>query len=132
VRLSRRKAASTTEWAVHGVGSSFIRTRRKPTIKELRKQGKTKAEIDAIRDEMRRHGGFFKQYLRWTHEATVVDVVDMIDGKFVLTFETDYGTMGLIRRRLNTLQDYDFVFVAVGCSNFIGVLPYPCLKVKMI
>jgi hypothetical protein len=60
---------------------------------------------------MRRHGGFFKQYLRWTHEATVVDVVDMIDGKFVLTFETDYGTMGLIRRRLNTLQDYDYVFV---------------------
>jgi hypothetical protein len=111
VSLSRRKAASTTEWSVHGVGASYQRTRRKPTIRELRKQGKTEAEIEAIRDEMRRHGGFFRQYLRWTHEATVVDVVEMLDGKFVLTFETDYGTMGLTRRRLNTLQDYDFVFV---------------------
>jgi hypothetical protein len=110
--LSRRKAGSTTEWAYHGVGSSFTRTRRKPTIRELRKEGKTSADIEAIRDERRRYGSYLKQYLRWTHEATVIEVVDMIDGKFVLTFETDYGTISLIPRRLSTLENNDYVFAS--------------------
>jgi hypothetical protein len=62
---------------------------------------------------MRTHGGFVKQYLRWTHEATVVSVEDLADGKYVLTFET--GQIGLVLRRLSDL---------VGNRNvFVGYMP---------
>lgn len=111
VHLFRKKIGKTTEWSYYRSGTSFTRTCRKPTINELRKQGKTEEEIIAIKDELRRYGGYFKQYLRWTHEATVVDVVEMINGVYVLTFETDYGTVGLNRRRLSNLHRKDFVFV---------------------
>jgi hypothetical protein len=91
------------------MGQSFTRIRRKPTIRELRKQGRTKKEIEAIRDEMRRKGGFVKNYLRWTHEATVVSVEELLDGKYVLTFET--GQIGLVLRRLGDLVGNSKVFV---------------------
>jgi hypothetical protein len=58
---------------------------------------------------MRRFGGFVKQYLRWTHEATVVGVEELIDGKYVLTFET--GQIGLVLRRLSDLVGNPKVFV---------------------
>jgi hypothetical protein len=109
IQIPRSKTASTVEWSFHQVGSSFIRTRRKPTIHELREQGRSEREIDAIRDEMRRSGGFVQNYLRWTHEATVIGVVEMLEGKFVLTFET--GQIGVVQRRLTDLVGNPKVFV---------------------
>jgi len=59
-------------------------------------------------------GGF----LRWTHEATVVGVEDLLDGKFVLTFET--GEIGLIRRSLSTLANNPNVLVGYVPENLLS------------
>jgi len=113
VRMPREKTANTTEWSYHQVSNRFIRNRRKPTLHELRQKGRSEKEIEAIREDLRINGGFVKQYLRWTHEATVVSVEEMIDGKVVLTFET--GQIGLVVRRLSDL---------VGNPNvFVGYIP---------
>lgn len=50
-----------------------------------------------------------QRWLRWTHEATVVEVAEMADGWYVLTFET--GKIGIIRRPLWTLVNTWDVFV---------------------
>ena len=113
VRLPREKTTNTLEWGYHQLSNNFVRTRLKPTIHELREAGRSEREIEAIRAEMRASGGFVKQYLRWTHEATVVGVEELADGKYVLTFET--GQIGLILRRLSDL---------VGNRNvFVGYMP---------
>ncbi len=109
VKIPRAKTASTVEWSFHQVGNSFVRIRRKPTIRELRQQGRSEREIDAIREEMRLNGGFVQNYLRWTHEATVIEVADLLDGKYVLTFET--GQIGVVLRRLSDLVGNPKVFV---------------------
>ena len=109
VRIPRSKTANSVEWSFHQVGNSFVRIRRKPTIRELRQQGRSEREIEAIREEMRQNGGFVQNYLRWTHEATVIEVVEMLDGKFVLTFET--GQIGVVLRRLSDLVGNPKVFV---------------------
>jgi len=75
----------------------------------LRPHGVSKEEIEAIRKEMKEKGGFVKQYLRWTHEAIVVGVEELIDGKYVLTFET--GQIGLNLRRHADLRGNRGVFV---------------------
>jgi hypothetical protein len=51
------------------------------------------------------------QYLRWKHEATVVDVVERLDGVYVLTFET--GKIGLNWHTVGNLTDnpVDGIFV---------------------
>ncbi len=61
------------------------------------------------------------QWLRWIHEATVVDVVDTPDGQYVLTFETALpyedkrrSTIGVFRHTLKWLL-YD-----VEGENFSG------------
>jgi hypothetical protein len=109
VHIPKGKTATTVEWAFHQVGNTFQRTRRKPTIRELRQQGRTNQEIEAIRQEMKKSGGFVKNYLRWTHEAIVVGVEQLLDGKYVLTFET--GQIGLVLRRLSDLAGNPKVFV---------------------
>ncbi len=51
-----------------------------------------------------------KNWLRWTHEATVVEVVVMADGlEYVITFET--GQIGLRRRALRELLNNAYVYV---------------------
>ncbi len=109
VHIPKSKTASSVEWSFHQVGNSFVRIRRKPTIRELRQQGRSEREIEAIREEMRQNGGFVQNFLRWTHEATVIEVVEMLDGKFVLTFET--GQIGVVLRRLSDLVGNPKVFV---------------------
>ena len=99
----------STEWGNYRTGNSFTRVRKKPSIKELKDRGKSREEIDAIKDDLRRNGGVVRNYLRWTHEAIVIEVVDLIDGKYVLTFET--GQIGLNRRRLTDLAGNLEVFV---------------------
>ena len=59
-------------------------------------------EIEKRRMELRAANAQQKEYLRWKHEATVVEVVERIDGqKYVLTFET--GQIGVVLRRLSDL-----------------------------
>jgi DNA-binding CsgD family transcriptional regulator len=51
-----------------------------------------------------------KNWLRWTHEATVVEVAEMAGGvKYVLTFET--GQIGLRLRTLKELLNNAYVYV---------------------
>jgi RNA polymerase sigma factor (sigma-70 family) len=51
-----------------------------------------------------------QQWLRWTHEATVINVERMADGRdYVLTFET--GQIGVILRPLSSLVNTWDVFV---------------------
>ena len=51
-----------------------------------------------------------QQWLRWTHEATVISVERMADGRdYVLTFET--GQIGVILRPLSSLVNSWDVFV---------------------
>lgn len=57
-------------------------------------------------------------FLRWTHEATVVGVEDLLDGKFVLTFET--GEIGLIRRPISTLVNNPNVLVGYVPENLLS------------
>jgi hypothetical protein len=103
------RGGNSTEWGTYRTGNSFTRVRKKPSIKELKDKGKSKEEIEAIKDDLRRNGGVVRNYLRWTHEATVIEVADLIDGRYVLTFET--GQIGLIRRRLSDLVGNPDVFV---------------------
>ncbi|UCH58257.1 MAG: hypothetical protein JSV61_08510 [Anaerolineales bacterium] len=52
---------------------------------------------------------FLKEWLRWTHEATVVEVARLADGDYVLTFET--GQIGLNLRPLGRMLNHWDIFV---------------------
>jgi DNA-binding CsgD family transcriptional regulator len=54
-------------------------------------------------------GPVIKEWLRWTHEAIVVDVVEMADGNYVMTFET--GQIGVNLRPLSHILNRWDVFV---------------------
>jgi putative endonuclease len=92
-------------WIYQQTSSAFIRSRsisiQIPTVQELRKKGMTDREIDQYRKELRSQNTSEKQYLRWKHEAIVVGVVELIDGKHVLTFET--GKIGLNWHHIDNL-----------------------------
>jgi hypothetical protein len=78
-------------------------------IKKLRKEGKTEFEIRAMRKERWVRGQMVTEWLRWTHEATVVDVVEMVDGWQVVTFET--GKIGINLRSLWRVLNHWDVYV---------------------
>lgn len=54
-------------------------------------------------------GTILTEWLRWTHEATVVEIVEMSTGVNVLTFET--GQIGVNLRPLHRLIDHWDIFV---------------------
>jgi DNA-binding CsgD family transcriptional regulator len=54
-------------------------------------------------------GPVIKEWLRWTHEATVAGVADMADGTYVLTFET--GQIGVNLRPLSQILNRWDIFV---------------------
>ena len=85
------------DWSVRSAGSALTRTRRPdvvvPSVVELRRRGMTDREIEQYRANLRGQNAAVKQYLRWKHEATVVEVVERVDDTYVLTFET--GKIGL-------------------------------------
>jgi hypothetical protein len=82
-------------------------------IKSMRKQvakGKKATTASAIQRAKKKPKKFRKQarveWLRWTHEAMVVEVAEMIDGVNVLTFET--GEIGLnIRPYKRLVKQWD-------------------------
>ena len=97
-------------WIYQRLGNStFIRKRQKPASPELKAMGKSPAEINKISAEYKNTGLYDIEFLRWRHEATVVEIVEMIDGLNVLTFET--GKIGLNRRPLSSLLRNPMVFV---------------------
>lgn len=66
----------------------------------------------------------YTQWLRWYHEATVVEVAEMVDGTNVITFETatpadgpGEATIGVMKRSINN-------YVGAGENKvFVGYLP---------
>jgi len=87
----------TDDWQYEYSNGAFIRTHKiivqVPTARELQKRGMTEREINEYRKNLRTQNTVEKEYLRWKHEAIAIDVVDRIDGKYILTFET--GKIGL-------------------------------------
>lgn len=55
------------------------------------------------------------QWLRWTHEATVVEPVEMADGNYVLTFET--GQIGVNLRAFSQILNRWDIFVGFTPAN---------------
>jgi hypothetical protein len=118
--LERQKTQDDA-WDYRAPANDYIRQRPLPTRDELRKQGKTDKEIAQIMAQRKVTGDLETQYLRWRHEAVVVGVYDLIDGRYALTFET--GQIGLILRPLRSL---------VGNSKiFIGYVPDNTLSLEM-
>ncbi len=96
-------------WASKPAGDAYVRTRPRPDVQALRAMGKSPEEVRKTLASYKTIGKSEMQYLRWRHEATVVGVFEMIDGKFVMTFET--GQIGVILRRLDSLVGSPMVFV---------------------
>ena len=63
----------------------------------------------AIRKAKSFKGGRTTEWLRWTHEAIVIEVADMVDGPMVLTFET--GEIGVNLRSFRRLANHWDIFV---------------------
>ena len=100
--LPPRDAWSAYPWSYRQEGSSYVReasvsTRRQP---KSGKRGKARPGDSQS----------LKNWLRWTHEATVVAVAEMAGGvQTVLTFET--GQIGLRLRPLRELLNNPYVYV---------------------
>ncbi len=112
--IVKRKGSSgstSDTWTYHASGNEFYRTMRpfirtqvplpESKLKSLKKQGKSDQEIRAMRKEKLVRGEQITEWLRWTHEATVVEVVELTSGTFVLTFET--GKIGVNLRPIGRL-----------------------------
>jgi len=83
----KNASATTAPWT-YKLGTPIVRTR---TTIDVNKQKSTQT-----------------QWLRWIHEATIIEVVDTADGTYVYTFETslpsdDRGTscLGVFRNTLS-------------------------------
>jgi DNA-binding CsgD family transcriptional regulator len=85
-------------WRYRVEGNKFVRSAQ-PFITKVVNPRKEKAV----------KGPVIKEWLRWTHEAIVVDVVEMADGKYVMTFET--GKIGVNLRPLSHILNRWDVFV---------------------
>jgi DNA-binding CsgD family transcriptional regulator len=99
--IKKRHASETSEpqWR-YSSGSEFVRSAQIQVPRALPGGGgKTKLMSQPV-----------QQWLRWTHEATVISVERMADGRdYVLTFET--GQIGVILRPLSSLINTWDVFV---------------------
>jgi DNA-binding CsgD family transcriptional regulator len=85
-------------WKYRIEGNKFVRSAQ-PFINKVVNPPKVKTV----------KGPVIKEWLRWTHEATVVEVVEMADGKYVMTFET--GQIGVNLRPLSQILNQWDIFV---------------------
>lgn len=119
VKLFDAPASQPGSWSYKFLGGYFTRFMKivpqMPTAQELRRKGMTEREIEQYRKTLRAQTTTEKEYLRWKHEATVVDVVERIDGRYILTFET--GKIGLNWHRLEAMTQNTIDQI------FIGYLP---------
>lgn len=85
-------------WRYGMEGNTFVRSSQ-PMVTQVVNPPKVKTV----------KGPVIKEWLRWTHEATVVGVADMADGTYVLTFET--GQIGINLRPLSQILNRWDIFV---------------------
>ena len=85
-----------------------LKSKQKKVAKEAKAAAKA-AVKRAIRKAKNFQGARTTEWLRWTHEAIVIEVADMADGPTVLTFET--GEIGVNLRSLRRLSNHWDVFV---------------------
>jgi DNA-binding CsgD family transcriptional regulator len=100
--VNKRSAAkgSNPQWNYSGASSSFTRSAQIQVAKAV---PGNKKKVKTVNQPV-------SQWLRWTHEATVISVERMGDGRdYVLTFET--GQIGVILRPLSHLVNSWDVFV---------------------
>ncbi len=106
-------------WTYKLVNNAYIRTKKidikgalEARRKELQAQGKKENEIKQAINQLQKELGNRPEeieYLRWRHEATVVGVVAMLDGTYVMTFET--GKIGVILRNIGSLAGNPMVYM---------------------
>ncbi len=131
--LGSARSGRVESWEYQNVGDGYRRTKTQTVeqliplkpgeVTRLRKQGKTEAEIQQ-RQRKKMVKQTLTEWLRWYHEATVVEVVDTVDGTFVITFETAFpddgqgqSTIGVVKRPL-----YNYLGVSEN-KVFIGYVP---------
>ena len=84
------------------------KAKQKKAIKEAKAAAKA-AVKRAVRKARNFQGARTTEWLRWTHEAIVIELAEMIEGPTVLTFET--GEIGVNLRSFRRLANHWDVFV---------------------
>jgi DNA-binding CsgD family transcriptional regulator len=95
-------------WNYRMEGSTYVRTAQ-PFIAQAVTQPGGRTATKEVR------GPEIKEWLRWTHEATIIEVAEMADGVFVLTFET--GQIGINLRPLSQIINQWDVYVGYMPPN---------------
>lgn len=111
IRKSNVTPGTGDTWKYTVDGNKFIRTCQ-PFISQLVRESsdsKKKPEPNVKPKFKLVKGPVVKEWLRWTHEATVVEVAEMASGTYVLTFET--GQIGLNLRPLSRMINQWDIFV---------------------
>jgi DNA-binding CsgD family transcriptional regulator len=102
------KENKDSDWKYQLEGNRFVRS-TKPLIQKVIERPKESNKPPKVRMVP---GPPVKNWLRWTHEAIVVDVKQLADGWYVLTYET--GKIGLNLRPLYQLMGQHVWDVFVG------------------
>lgn len=110
------------DWRYMIEGDKFIRVCRPMIAIEIERPASKKKQEEEERKKKKGQpvqpkppkikmvrGPLVKEWLRWTHEAIIVDVVEMATGWYVMTFET--GKIGLNLRPLGYILDRWDVYV---------------------
>jgi hypothetical protein len=103
----RKVKGNTSQWVYEVKGNAFRRMRiriEERQVKIRTRSGKMQTRTRLVPVEQ-------KEWLRWMHEATVIEVAETADGPVVLTFETALpyddprrSTIGIYRRPLRSLR----------------------------
>lgn len=133
-RGSRRGGSDRRdEWEYENMGDGYRRTKTETVeqliplkpgeVTRLRKKGKTEAEIQQ-RQRKKLVKQTLTQWLRWYHEATVVEVVDTVDGTYVITFETAFPDDGQGQSTIGVKKRPLYNYLGVGENKvFVGYVP---------
>ena len=103
----RKVKGNTSSWVYEIKGNAFRRVRiriEEKTVQIRTRSGKKQTRTRLVPVEQR-------EWLRWMHEATVIEVAETADGPVVLTFETALpyddprrSTIGIYQRPLRSLR----------------------------
>ncbi len=99
------------EWKYALINNEFVRTKPAPPPPG---QPKKKHKDEKAGPKGKSKTPDLREYLRWTHEAIVVGVLDLLDGPNVITFET-YPKTGINRTHVANKQN--------RWSEFVGYNP---------
>ena len=102
VKKKRLRRLKTGEWQ-YETDPVFKRSTRTVRQKKIQKPGGKGVRYKSVPGEI------ITEWLRWIHEATVVEVAGMAAGRYVLTFET--GQIGLNIRPLRRLINHWDIYV---------------------